>query len=193
VGPTLSPDLLATLVEAAHALALPVTAHVHGLDELRKAVDAGVDELAHMLLSDDAIPDRLLDRMVEQGMAVVPTLSIRFGPERTTAIENLARFWARGGSVIYGTDLGNEGPRPGIEPSEIEGMSQAGIGARAIISSATVLAARHLGLRDRGVVEVGRRADLIGVEGDPLEEPRALERVRFVMRAGRMVKNEVTR
>lgn len=187
-GPTLPLETLSTITSAAHASALRVTAHIYGLDELIKALDAGVDELAHMLMSHEYIPDPVLDRMVRQEVTVVPTLSCRFGADRELAVENLARFVSRGGRVIYGTDLGNEGPRPGIDGLEISGMVDAEMSAMSIVRAATVDSAAYLGLPATGSIEAGAAADVIGIEGDPLDDPLACTRVVFVMRAGVVVK-----
>jgi imidazolonepropionase-like amidohydrolase len=187
-GPTLSPELLRAIVEAAHARDLKVTGHVFGLDELHKALDAGMDELAHMLMSDEEIPISTIEQMVAAGMTIVPTLSCRFGGDRDRAIENLRRFVAAGGRVVYGTDLGNDGPRPGIDAREIDGMVRAGMTGRDIIASGTYGSASYLGLEDRGTIELGRRADVIGVAGDPLADPMALTDVRLVLRGGRLVR-----
>ncbi|MEA2498039.1 MAG: hypothetical protein QOH26_444, partial [Actinomycetota bacterium] len=137
-GPTLPLDTLRAIVDAAHARDLRVTGHVHGLDELHKALDAEMDELAHMLMSSDRIPEETIGRMVAQEMAVVPTLSIRSGLDRRKAIENLHRFAAAGGLIVYGTDLGNAGPKPGIDRREVKAMAAAGLSATDIVRSATV-------------------------------------------------------
>ena len=189
VGPTLDLRTLSALIEAAHDAGLRTTGHVYGLEELEKALDAGLDELAHMLMSDEAIPDATMNRMVEQGMVVVPTLSVRSGSDLRCAIDNLERFRAAGGWVVYGTDLGNEGPRPGIDPREIAGMSDAGMDGRAVIQSATVDAAKWLGLEGQGILEAGRAADIVGVRGDPLANPTALSDVALVIREGRVVRS----
>ena len=186
VGPTLDLETLRAVVERAHDRELEVTGHVHGLDELEKALEAGVDELAHMLMSTEAIPEHVLDRMVASGMIVVPTLSVRSSRDLDVAVENLRAFLERGGQVVYGTDLGNEGPKPGIDLREVTAMGAAGMDPRAIAASATSEAARHLGLTDRGTLEPGRRADLIGLTGS-IEEAKDLCSVRFVMRGGRRV------
>jgi imidazolonepropionase-like amidohydrolase len=175
---------LAAITERAHAHGLKVTAHVHGLAQLHAALDAGVDELAHMLLGAEKIPDGTIARMVAAGMTVVPTLSIRFGLDRRRAIDNLRRFVEAGGNVVYGTDLGNAGPGPGIDAREVRAMAAAGMSPRAIIRSATVAAADHLGL-DAGVLEDGRPADIVAVGGNPLARPRDLTNVRMVWRRGR--------
>lgn len=184
VGPVLGPDTLSAIVEAAHERGLKVTGHIHGLDELHKAIAAGVDELAHMLMSDESIPEPTIERMVGAGMAVVPTLSVFSGSGLRTAIENLRSFRAAGGRVIYGTDLGNEGPVPGIDPSEVRAMSDAGMSGRDIVRAATVESSSWLGLDRTGVIAPGRVADLVLVDGDPIEEPMALTKVDTVWREG---------
>ena len=187
VGPTLPLDVLQAVVSAAHERDLKVTGHIYGLPELDKAIDAGVDELAHMLMGPERIPDETLAAMVAADMTIVPTLSIRDGDERSTAIDNLRRFVAAGGSVVYGTDLGNEGPRPGIDPTEVEAMAEAGMSARDIVASATVDAARWLGLSDTGVLAEGMRADVVGFRGDATRQIDALTDVAFVVAGGRQV------
>lgn len=187
-GPTLQPDTLNAIVDAAHDRGLRVTGHVTGMDELGKALDAGVDELAHVPMSSERIPERMIDDMVERDMTVVPTLSIRFGRDQEVAIDNLRRFMTAGGRVVYGTDLGNEGPMPGIDAREIEAMRRAGMSERGIIASATVDAARYMALDDTGVLTPGHDADIIAVRGDPFEDIRALTDVQMVWRDGRRLR-----
>ena len=152
--------------------------------ELEKALEEGMDELAHMLMSPERISEELLTSMVEDGMAVVPTLSIFSGRALRIAVDNLRRFAALGGTIVYGTDLGNEGPRPGIDRREIKGMARAGLTGRDIVASATTLAADWLGLGDSGVLTPGARADVICVPDRAWEEPEALTDVRIVFRRG---------
>jgi imidazolonepropionase-like amidohydrolase len=185
VGPTLDLVTLRAIVDAAHERGLKVTAHVHGMEELTKALDAEIDELAHMLMGTERIPERTIERMVAQGMVVVPTLSIRFGTDRRVAIDNLGRFVAAGGSIVYGTDLGNAGPRPGIDPREVRALGKAGLSGKEIVASATVASARWLGLPSIGAIAPGRGADLVALAGNPLDDHKALTRVRIVWRKGR--------
>jgi imidazolonepropionase-like amidohydrolase len=187
VGPTLDRDVLGAIVHSAHMRGLKVSGHVTGMRELNKALDAGVDELAHMLMSHERIPKETIARMVEQGMTVVPTLSCRFGADRDTALDNLTGFLHAGGRVVYGTDLGNEGPEPGIDKREIAAMVLAGMSGHQIIASATVESAAWLGLSDTGFLVPEARADLLAVAGDPLTDPSALTNVAAVWRGGRRV------
>ncbi|MFN2388872.1 MAG: amidohydrolase family protein [Actinomycetota bacterium] len=183
-GPTLDLAVLSTIVAAAHDRGLKVTGHVAGVSELEKALDAGMDELAHMLMTPEGIPDALLEAMVATGMTVVPTLSIRAGGDRAIAVENLRRFVGMGGRIVYGTDLGNAGPRPGIDPLEVGALREAGLSARAVVAAATVDAAEWLGLAGAGVLEPGAPADLVALDGDLDRDPAGLTRPRLVFRGG---------
>jgi imidazolonepropionase-like amidohydrolase len=188
VGPTLDTPTLSAIVESAHARGLKVTGHVFGLDQLTKCLRAGVDELAHALMSEEQIPGSTIEEMVAARMVVVPTFACRFGSDLESAIDNVSRFLAAGGTVIYGTDLGDEGPVPGIDANEITSMARAGMSGFDILRSATHVSAGWLGLDDRGVIEPRKRADVIGVRGDPLDDPAALTSVELVIRQGRVVK-----
>lgn len=187
-GPTLDAATLEVIVEAAHARDLRVTGHVHGLGELHKALDAGMDELAHMLMSPDVIPDATVKRMVDQSMTIVPTLSCFFGRDQAIAVENLRAFLDAGGHFVYGTDLGNEGPRPGIDPREVDALTRAGVSATDIVASATTRAANHLRLADRGALEPGLYADVGAVLWAPGGEPLELTQVGMVWRRGRRIR-----
>jgi imidazolonepropionase-like amidohydrolase len=187
VGATFDQATLAAIVDAAHAAGLRVTGHIYGVHELEKALDAGVDELAHMLMGTEAIPQPTIERMVDQHVTVVPTMAIRRGEELYVAVENLRNFVAAGGRVVYGTDLGNEGPRSGIDPGELAHMAAAGMSPRSIIASGTTRAAEWLGLDDTGVLEPGRNADIIAVRGDPLSDSAVLSDPTMVFRKGRRV------
>lgn len=161
VGPTFDRETLTAVVVAASDAGLRVTGHIHGLEELANALEAGVHELAHMLMGDEEIPSAVVRRMVDHGMVVVPTLSIRTNDGFATAKRNLTNFKEAGGKVVYGTDLGNEGPEPGIDRLEVEAMSSAGFSVTEITRSATVDAAAWLGLPDRGCLKEGLLADLV--------------------------------
>lgn len=183
-GPVLPLAALRAVVDEAHRAGLRVTSHVGGLEELNVAIEAGIDELAHGLWDDDLIPPPTLYRMVEQGMVIVPTLHIDPSPER---VRNLSRFLEGGGQVVYGTDMGNAGPPPGIDPTEIALMVTAGMTVPQALASATSGAADYLGLAGLGRIAVGATADLVLVDGNPAEEPAALARTVMVVRAGRVI------
>jgi imidazolonepropionase-like amidohydrolase len=178
-GPALPPATLAAVVAAARQHGLGVTAHVAGAAEVIKALDAGVTELAHWPFGEE-LPADLVRRMAAS-LTVVPTLHIDPSPARRNGLRS---FVAAGGRVLYGTDLGNQGPPPGVDVTELELLVEAGLPPARAIASATSPAAEHLGLRAIGRVAPGRVADLLLVDGDPLRDLMALSRVRLVSRAG---------
>lgn len=178
-GPTPSDAELAALCEAAHDAGLPVTVHAQGEGQVERALGAGVDELAHTpwthRLSEDVIA------MLAARMRIVSTLDIlSFGrdtPAIRTALENLRRFHDAGGTVIYGTDLGNGAIPAGIDVRELLLLREAGL------SNEDVLAALI-----RAPLEIDAPADLIALREDPARDLRAFDDVRLVVRAGKVVR-----
>lgn len=180
-GPTPSDAELAAIVEAAHERDLPVTAHVQGAGQAERAVGAGIDELAHTPWT-ERLPDALLDAAA-RSTRIVSTLDIlSYGevtPELRTACDNLVRFRSAGGTVAYGTDLGN-GPIPaGIDVREALLLHEA-----VRMTPEEVLAAMTATR-----LEPGAPADLIALGESPLERVEALGDLRLVIRAGRIVKS----
>jgi imidazolonepropionase-like amidohydrolase len=180
VGPTLPEPVLAAVVAAARSAGLGVTAHVAGRAEVAKALDAGVGELAHWPFVDRRLPRRLVDRLAA-AVTVVPTLHVDPSPARRAGVRD---FVAAGGRVVYGTDLGNQGPPPGVDVEELRLLVDAGLTPAEALAAATSVAADHLRLSGAGRVAAGAAADLLAVEGDPIADLGALTRVRLVSRAG---------
>lgn len=139
VGPVWDDDLLVRVVDEAHSLGLPVVAHAQGIGQARRAARARVDALAHTPWT-ERLDDDLLDDLA-RSMAWISTLDIhghgRGGTDFDTAVDNLARFAASGGTVLYGTDLGN-GPLPvGLNGRELAALEGAGLDVLAILRSLT--------------------------------------------------------
>ena len=176
-GPTPSDAELAAICDAARAADLPVTAHAQGSGQVERALGAGVDELAHTpwtRLTDDVI------QTAATRLRIVSTLDIlSFGrdtPEIRTALDNLRRFHVAGGTITYGTDLGNGPIPPGIHTREALLMVEAGLEPEEVLEAMI-----------RAPLEPDAPADLIAVSASPLEDLRALDDVRTVIRAGRVV------
>lgn len=135
-GPVLDDELLRALVRAAHTLAgLPVVVHAQGVGQAARALAAGADTLAHTPFS-ETLDDELVSRMAG-GMSWISTLDIHGhgapSAELRIAQDNLRRFAAAGGTVRYGTDLGN-GPLPvGVNERELVRLSEAGLDREALV------------------------------------------------------------
>ena len=194
--PLLSPEEATALVEAAHERSIPVTAHVTSARDLERALDAGVDEIAHMVV--DRLSEELVLRMVEAGTRWVPTIELWQGVSRiypvihgAMAIKNLAIFVEAGGEVALGTDY--EGAPNinfdlGMPIHEIEWMQEAGMTPMQIIVAATRNGARSCNMESElGTLEAGKLADVLVVDGDPLADIHVLTNARLMMREGKSI------
>ncbi len=178
-GPTPTDGELAAIVTAAHERGLPVTAHVQGKGQAERAVGAGIDEFAHCPWT-ERLPESLIEAAA-RSMRIVSTLDIwsygKVTPELRVAADNLSRFRAAGGRVVYGTDLGNGPIPPGIDVREVLLLRETvGMSPDEVLDA---LVASPL--------EPGAPADLIAPGSDPREDLKALGDLRLVVRAGNVV------
>lgn len=147
-GRVVSDKVLRAIVAAAVARGLPVVAHAQGAGQVERAIQAGVAALAHTPF-DAPVGRRTLSRAIAAGQAWISTLDIHRGAARAQAIVNLRAFAARGGRVLYGTDLGN-GPLPvGVNRRELLALHEAGVRGDALV---TALADPWPHLEPRGAV-----------------------------------------
>ena len=196
VIPVLSPSEGSAIVQVAHGRGIPVTAHAMDASDLERALDAGVDDVAHMIW--DPLPDELVARMVENDVFWVPTLELYRYITRDAqngwdqkAIGNLRRFVAGGGKVALGTDFAGYGAEYELAMPmlDIHSMQEAGMTPMQIIVAATRNAA-HVGNlgSETGTLEAGKKADILVVDGDPLTNIRALARTTLVLRDGIVIR-----
>jgi imidazolonepropionase-like amidohydrolase len=191
------------IVTDAHRLGRKVAAHAHGAQGIRWASEAGVDSIEHGSYIDDAA----IAEMKKNGTYLVPTLYLadwflanaeRIGtpPEliakgrevMPAARKNVARAFAAGVKVGFGTDAAVY-PH-GLNAHEFAVMVKLGLSPLQAIQAATINDADLLGWSDKvGTLEPGKWADIVAVDGDPLADVTTLERVKFVMKGGEVVKN----
>jgi imidazolonepropionase-like amidohydrolase len=199
--PTLTTDELRAIVDEAHGWGRKVACHAYGGVGLHRALDGGCDSLEHGLdLDDEAI-----SKMVERGVWYVPTLAVYHhhrAAEGTAAgrrdrlrverhASSFRKALAHGVKIAFGTDIGG---MPWTEPiaQEFSRMAELGMAPMDAIRSATSQAAAMLELdRQIGVLAPGAVADIVAVPGDPTRDIERLGDVRFVMKDGRVFKNEV--
>lgn len=182
--PVPTPEQLAAVVGAAHDAGLPVTAHALTAAMVDRAVTAGVDELAHTPV--EPLPEPLLERLAATGVPVVSTLQT-LSLDGTGAARCAAALHAAGVRLIYGTDLGNQGTRPGVDPRELDRLAAAGLGRRGALLAATVGAAAAAGLRGcTGRLLVGEPAAAVVLPADPLVAPEAWRAPAAVVCGGRL-------
>ncbi|MGH9804370.1 MAG: amidohydrolase family protein [Candidatus Acidiferrales bacterium] len=192
-----SEEELRVIVEEARRHGLKVAAHAHGTEGIIAAVRAGVASIEHgSMLNDQGI--RL---MIEKGTYLVPTtylldvinLDVLPPPIRAKAEFIIPRARAShraaiqaGVKIAFGTDAAVY-PH-GDNAKEFAVLVELGLTPLQAIRTATLSAADLLGLTDRGSLEAGRLADIIAVPGNPLDDVRVLEDVRFVMKGGKIYK-----
>jgi imidazolonepropionase-like amidohydrolase len=143
----------------------------------------------------DALSDELTERMLENDVIWVPTLelwkNVGYGDRR--AIANLAKFVEAGGKVALGTDYAGYDAEfdLGMPVTETGLMQKAGMTPMQIISAGTQNAAHVCNLdHELGTLEAGKIADVLVVDGDPLEDIHALAKVRIVIHNGSVIRDE---
>ena len=161
--PVLSPTQLAAIVNQAHALGLPVTAHTSSMAAARRAFEAGVDELAHMPCRGE--DPTLMRDLVARGVEIVGTLDVRQG--RCPVVAYSRAFVRAGGALLYGSDYGNPGISTGLDVNELRLMVRAGLSTREALTNATARAGEQLGVEKLGTLTVGAPADVVGADGNP--------------------------
>lgn len=199
-SPQLSVEEMRAGVQEAHKAGKKVAAHAYSVEAINNALDAGVDSIEH----GSFIDRETAERMRELGCYLVPTMSVyaamsEKGPElgapdyiqrKTAEVLDRSREACRlalevGVSVVAGTDCGAPGHPHGTLAEELKLIVESGATPMQAIRSGTSRAAELLGLADEtGSLEPGKRADLVVLDGDPLEDIGALEQVHSVIRAG---------
>ncbi|WP_376697382.1 metal-dependent hydrolase family protein [Wenzhouxiangella sp. EGI_FJ10305] len=192
-------DELEAVIETAADYGMHVAAHTHGAEGMKRAVKAGIHSIEHGTY----MTDEIMQLMIEKGTWYVPTISAgkfvaekaeeegyfppvvarkasRIGP---IIQETFSRAHAAGVPIAFGTDCG-VCPH-GTNAREFGYMVEAGMSPADALRTATVHAAQLLGREDElGRLQSGYAADLIAVDGNPLEDVDVLNDVRFVMRDG---------
>jgi imidazolonepropionase-like amidohydrolase len=187
-------DVRAVVTEAAR-WRRDVAAHAYGGEGAKNAIRGGVRSVEHgMMLDDEA-----LKLMVEHGTFWCPTLSVYIPEYEDDNTEMRRRIVARhkevfqkamraGVKIAFGTDVGAYDH--GTSSREFVRMVEYGMKPIDAIRTATVRAAELLRMEKQiGTIEPGKFADVIAVEGNPLDDIRAIQKVVFVMKAGQVYKS----
>lgn len=200
--PSFMQDELETIVKTAHSLDLKVTAHAHATSGVNAALRAGVDSIEHgSFLDKESI--RLFKKT---GAYLLPTLDVQImianvlpkAPEafrsrlelyKKEHPENALRAYKAGVNIALGSDAGVI-PH-GANAQELVWMVKVGFSEADALKIGTVNTAEHLGLEKQvGQILPGMSADIIAVADNPLQNIKALEKVIFVMKQGRVYKHE---
>ena len=198
--PTLTVEELRAIVDETHGWGKKVACHAYGGEGLQRGLDGGCDSIEHGLMLTDA----QIAQMIRQGTWLCPTLSVYYTDwapadtadgkrDRKRASEHEVSFRKAvkaGVKIAFGTDMGGI---PWTEPiaQEFSRMVEFGMTPMQAIQSATSRAAELLDMKGQlGVIAPGAYADVVAVSGDPLSNIKTLENVGFVMKDGKVFKNE---
>src|SRR5580658_7087999 len=199
--PTLTVEELRAIVDETHGWGKKVACHSYGGEGMQRALDGGCDSIEHGLVLTDA----QIAQKIRQGTWLCPTLSVYYGdwapadtPEgqrdRKRASEHEVSFRKAvkaGVKIAFGTDMGGM-PWTESIAQEFPRMVEFGMTPMQAIQSATSRAAALLEMQGRlGVIAPGAYADVVAVSGDPLANIKILENVEFVMKDGKIFKNEL--
>jgi imidazolonepropionase-like amidohydrolase len=203
--PTFTLDELKAIVDEAHRHNHRVAAHAYGGEGLRNAIVAGVDTIEH----GQGLDETMVEMMSQKGIYYDPT-GIRYslpsidqndlkntgGKYSIVPIfEKNARaaIAHKGLKVMFGSGVDGDLYAHGTQGRDFEWLVKHGMSPAAAIQSATLVNSQVLGWQDRiGSLEKGKYADIVAVSGDPLQDITELERVKFVMKGGKIIKNDLT-
>ena len=199
--PTLTVEELRAIADETHGWGKKVACHAYGGEGLQRALDGGCDSIEHGL----DLSDAQIAQMLRQGTWLCATLSIYYddwAPADTAAgqrdrkrasvhEESFRKAVKAGVKIAFGTDMGG---MPWTQPiaQEFPRMVELGMTPMQAIQSATARAAELLEMKGRlGAIAPGAYADVVAVSGDPLTNIKILETVGFVMKDGKVFKNDL--
>lgn len=206
-APQYSQEEMNAIVEESKMWHKKVAAHAHGTEAIKMAVKAGVNSVEH----GSFIDDEGIQLMKEKGTYLVADIYnddyivseyLKLGyPQKIidkeklvgkTQRENFQRAVRAGVKVAYGTDAGVY-PHGG-NGKQFFYMVKYGLTPMQAVQAATVNAADLLGIQDKlGSIRKGKIADIIAISGDPLSDVKLFEKVQFVMKDGKVFKNDLAR
>ncbi len=202
-GAHFTEEEIRSIVATAKDYGYKVAAHAHGAEGMKRAIRAGVTSIEHGTFMDDEV----IRLMKQHGTYYVPTITagksvadsakipgyyppfvvtkaIETGPKLQATF---TKAYKAGVKIAFGTDAGVFSH--GKNYNEFEYMVEAGMLPMESIKAATVIAADLLGLNDKlGSVEKGKLADIIAVDGNPLQDITVMGKVLFVMKDGKVYK-----
>ena len=192
-SPGFGRGVVRAIIERANAHDLPVMIDTHRPDDVSDALGAGVSRFVHT--PQVRMSDALVDRVAAAGVAVATTVSGSgpfWGRPESPTFEprkvNVAALAGSGALVAFGTDNAGDWPVKVALAAEIDSLLQASLTPGQVLAALTVNAAAYLGRSEElGTIEIGKRADLLIVDGDPLADLEALKNVVAVVKDGALI------
>ncbi len=197
-GAQFTEDELNAIINTAKDYGYKIAAHAHGAVGIKRAITAGVTSIEHGTFMDDegiALMKKhgtYLVATITAGKSVAdsalipgyyPPFVVKKALETGPRIQaTFAKAYKAGVKIAFGTDAGVF--VHGKNYKEFEYMVEAGMPPMVAIKSATVEAAKLLGMTDIGIIEPGKIADIVAIDGDPIKDIRKMKEIRFVMKEG---------
>jgi imidazolonepropionase-like amidohydrolase len=201
-GQQMTDDELREIMDTAHALGIKVAAHAHGTDGINAALRAGVDSIDHGTFLDKEsirlfkeneaylvptlLPGAKIPPMMEGNPFFTEAIKVKALAAGAASLENVSLAYNAGVKIAFGTD--SAVTPHGKNGEEFALMVQAGMTPMDALRSATVVAAELIEMSDTlGTLEEGKFADLIAVDGNPLDDISTMEDVQGVIRNGKLL------
>jgi imidazolonepropionase-like amidohydrolase len=205
-SPSLTFEEIQAIVDEAHRLGLKVACHAYGGEGLRSCISAGVDVPMHGPEMDDAEVQMLVQKKLAFGITIDDLVGLDAGDMKITGgkVSRLSltvgvfkKLHAAGVPLPFGSGAsGSSGEFPiGREANQFAYLVKWGMTPAQALQTAFMVAANVLNYNwgtQIGSVEKGKFADLCAVSGDPLADVTEMERVKFVMKGGVVVRNDLT-
>jgi imidazolonepropionase-like amidohydrolase len=199
--PTFTKEEVDAIVDEAHRHKKKAACHAFGGEGLRNCIDAGVDTIEHAIELDDAEIEQIKKKGIYLELTAYHYSLSEYALRDAKATggkyslaalrEKSGRLAvARGVKISFGSGVG---PFPhGVQAREFAYLVKYGMSPAQAIQTATTVAAEMMGWQDRiGSIEKGKFADIIAVTGNPLSDITELERVKFVMKGGQVIRNDL--
>src|SRR5438093_2616418 len=204
-SPSLTLEEVEAIVDEAHRLGLKVACHTYGGEGMKSCLSAGVDSPNHLLELDDAAVKILLQKRLPYVVTVDDLVALEKEDLRDTAGKNsrlrlveqaFKRALAAGVPIVFGSGATSAAVPHGKQADQFKYYSKWGMTAVQALQTAYLPAAHMLNYgweNQVGSIEKGKFADVIAVSGNPLTDVTEMERVRFVMKGGLVVRNELNK
>ena len=202
-SPSLTLEEVEAIVDEAHRLGLKVACHTYGGEGMASCLKAGVDSPNHLLELDDAGVKVLLQKKLYFIPTIDDLISLEKADLRETGGRNsriklmeqaFKKALAAGVTIVFGSGATSPTIPHGRQADQFAYFVKWGMTPAQALQTAYLPAARMLNYgweRDIGSIEKGKFADIIAVAGNPLENVAEMERVRFVMKGGLVVRNDL--
>lgn len=195
------------ICDESHKYNKKVIAHTTSIESFKQGLKFGLDVMTHMPMNAE-MPGEIISSVKEQGITLVPTIVMmensanvihKKNPNapvnRDIAVSNLRKFLKSGVSVIAGSDSTERDPDPPSEVEyrisllrELQNQQESGMNNLDCLISATSAPAKFFEQNDIGILEPGRRADILLIDGNPIEDISDIYKINSVWLEGNKIK-----